>query len=586
MRLQIVFIFLFSACVVAVPRSTKPLLEALEFYGDFPFSSKELEKASALPIGQPFSVQNIVPASRKVQTFLYNRGYLYARIDSIQQKYSTDSTKIRLRFYGHSGSQALFGSVHIHSDSLESDVYRPELTVKEDLPYSQAELERSIARMLEIAADEGFPYAEVTASKPKFITKEGQPLVSVTLNMHEHEAVYIRNIQVKGNSYTQTDVVLRELDIRPGQRYSASALRRIPAQLNRLGIFKLVGEPQLFRSSADSVIIRIPVTEGNATSFDGVVGYVPGSGTGAKDESYFTGLINIAFRNLLGSGRKFEVHWKKPDQLSEEFKIAYNEPWVLNYPIDLGLHLERTVRDTTFLQWSYGLDMRLRLFRDFRLTGHLQKTTYLPDSSSSRIMHLAQNEIINARFGVEYDTRDYPLNPHSGILYSSSYTFGIKRNLGPAWLFTEDSLTRNEDLHSIFLHFEFYYPLWSNQVFALSLSGKQVKGNQLQLTDYFWFGGSRSLRGYRENQFRGSSVAWTNLEYRFLMARNARIFLFNDWGFYSALEQGKKKQEILPGYGLGLRFETPLGIMGVDFGLGKGDSFRDAKIHFGLVNRF
>jgi outer membrane protein insertion porin family len=230
--------------------------------------------------------------------------------------------------------------------------------------------------------------------------------------------------------------------------------------------------------------------------------------------------------------------------------------------------------------------MRLRLFHGFVLTGRLQKATYLPDSASSRELHLAQNEIVNARVGVEYDTRDYPLNPRSGIFYNSNYTFGLKHNLGPSYLFTQDSLARNENLHSIFLHFEFYYPLWSNQVFAFSLSGKQVKGNQLQLTDYFWFGGSRSLRGYRENQFRGSSVAWTNLEYRFIMARKARIFLFNDWGFYSALEQGSVKQEILPGYGLGLRFETPLGIMGVDFGLGKGDSFREAKIHFGLVNRF
>ena len=141
-------------------------------------------------------------------------------------------------------------------------------------------------------------------------------------------------------------------------------------------------------------------------------------------------------------------------------------------------------------------------------------------------------------------------------------------------------------MHSLALHLEYYSVTWANQVLSFQLTAKQINGNQLQLTDYFWFGGSHTLRGYRENQFRGTRIAWLNMEYRFLMAQNARFFIFNDWGYYSVLHNTTDRQEILTGYGLGLRFETPLGIMGVDVGLGKKDSFRNAKIHFGLINRF
>jgi outer membrane protein insertion porin family len=35
-----------------------------------------------------------------------------------------------------------------------------------------------------------------------------------------------------------------------------------------------------------------------------------------------------------------------------------------------------------------------------------------------------------------------------------------------------------------------------------------------------------------------------------------------------------------------VRIETGLGIMGVSFALGKGDTFGTAKIHVGLVNEF
>ena len=121
---------------------------------------------------------------------------------------------------------------------------------------------------------------------------------------------------------------------------------------------------------------------------------------------------------------------------------------------------------------------------------------------------------------------------------------------------------------------------------SIEINGKQIKGDQLQLTDLFWFGGSQSLRGYRENQFWGKVIAWANLEYRFILNRNSRIFIFSDWGFYQGLDKSVKDNEVLPGYGLGIRFNTPLGIMGVDYGLGKGDGFSEGKIHFGITSQF
>ena len=39
-------------------------------------------------------------------------------------------------------------------------------------------------------------------------------------------------------------------------------------------------------------------------------------------------------------------------------------------------------------------------------------------------------------------------------------------------------------------------------------------------------------------------------------------------------------------YGFGIRIETRLGLFGVDYGLGEGDSFLQGKVHVGLVNWF
>ena len=109
----------------------------------------------------------------------------------------------------------------------------------------------------------------------------------------------------------------------------------------------------------------------------------------------------------------------------------------------------------------------------------------------------------------------------------------------------------------------------------------------MPITDQFRFGGARTLRGYRENQFNGSKVAWANLEYRYLLARRSRVFVFLDSGYYwRRLDSGESVEGYKLGYGFGLRIETGLGIISVDYGLGEGDGILAGKVHVGLINQF
>ncbi len=547
-------------------------------------SSKTLRKAASISEGRPFSRQELPIYSRKIEEYLYDKGWLFARIDSVQVKPDQDSLHVQVKFFGSRGKQTLVGAVHLKSDSLPVQTYQNQSDFVAGRPWSEKQIDETIRRFLKTAAEAGFLFARVNTSEMKIRQKDGHSLADINLHVHENERVYINNVLIRGRRYTQEKVILRDLGLHVGQPYATSIVDDIPVQLMRLGIFKSVKQPVIYRTAPDSIVLEITIEEGSAASFDGVIGYIPK--TGKTGKGYFTGLVDISFKNLFGTGRKFAVHWKKPNTLSDEFFLEYTEPWVFNYPLDLSGRLERTVRDTTFIQWNYALHSRLHLLRNLAILWKVQRNIYIPDSSASRDFRLLQNEIVNAQIGVEYDTRDYAPNPHGGIFYSSSYAYGLKHNSGPAYIIREDSLKKNEDLHSILLRLEFYYNLWANQVLAFKLNGRQVKGSRLQLTDYFWFGGSRTLRGYRENQFRGSTAAWVNLEYRFLVGRNARLFLFNDWGFYRYKDKTQSVEKLLPGYGLGVRFDTPLGIMGVDFGLGKGDTFGEAKIHFGLINQF
>jgi len=112
----------------------------------------------------------------------------------------------------------------------------------------------------------------------------------------------------------------------------------------------------------------------------------------------------------------------------------------------------------------------------------------------------------------------------------------------------------------------------------------------IEVGDLYRFGGTNSLRGYRENEFLGSRVAWTNTEYRFLLSRHSFFFGLFDTGYFFLPGDGSKGlssiEHLKYGYGVGIRLETSLGNIGVSVALGEGDSFSQAKLHIGLINNF
>lgn len=119
-----------------------------------------------------------------------------------------------------------------------------------------------------------------------------------------------------------------------------------------------------------------------------------------------------------------------------------------------------------------------------------------------------------------------------------------------------------------------------------SLNAKVINGGGLSLSDLFRFGGMNSIRGYVENQFIGSRIFWSNLEYRFLTNYTDYISAFFDYGYYYRDIQNEKVSNFKYGYGFGAGFQTALGLLKVNFALGEGDTFSRGKIHFGIVSGF
>jgi outer membrane protein insertion porin family len=144
--------------------------------------------------------------------------------------------------------------------------------------------------------------------------------------------------------------------------------------------------------------------------------------------------------------------------------------------------------------------------------------------------------------------------------------------------------------YGIELDFVVHYKIFNRHVPTIGLHFREIWGDNIEISDMYRFGGTNTLRGYREDQFAGNRVMWSNFEYRYLLGRRSYAFIFTDVAYYlrNALPQ-LSLEEISTwkvGYGLGITFETALGLLGVSYALGEGDSFSKGKIHFGLIGEF
>ena len=85
------------------------------------------------------------------------------------------------------------------------------------------------------------------------------------------------------------------------------------------------------------------------------------------------------------------------------------------------------------------------------------------------------------------------------------------------------------------------------------------------------------------------SAAWGSVEFHQLIGFRSFLFAFSDAGYVvrnATSDRPTTQQDFLLGYGAGIQTDSPLGLMKVSIALGRGDSFGQAKIHFGIVNRF
>jgi outer membrane protein insertion porin family len=577
--------FLYLVLSSVVNGQVSLTIHSVEFKGNHALSANQLTAALSTKRGGPFS-ESIVAGDREHILDLYkNRAYLHARIDSMQVQYDTISHDVEVHIFLTEGKPSVIRRVEFDGcQNLTAAELYPGMQLHEGDPFIPSLLEQDIQTMLQQYERKGYPLSKIAVQNVSFVDSADEMSVTVQLHIDEGKTLRISEIHVEGNKTTKDYVVMREARVRENELFRGDLPERIKRRLDHLQLFSSVSLPELYLIKENQAGLLVRVVEGNQNNFDGVLGYVPSTASGGI--GYITGLVNISLRNLFGTGRKLSIRWYQETKSSQETELHYFEPWIASYPVNTQLGFFQRKQDSTFVRMQYDIATELMITEEFSVGISLLQNNVYPTERYDGSKAIAESRTTSWGVSVRYDSRDNPTTPTNGILYSTEYQAGTKQTLSSdAFPIGFRSATRR-----VVFDLLYYLSPFPRQVIATELHLRDFSNDHADVSDLFRFGGATTLRGYQEGQFLGSRLLWTNLEYRFLVTPLSFFYVFLDFGYIVqpafASREGKASEQSKVGYGIGVRMDSALGLIGVSIALGEGDTFSTAKIHIRLINEF
>ncbi len=513
-------LFLFSTAGSLSAQTGKPS-QWFRFRGSRHFSEKKIREMTGLKNEEKLTRQELSEKANLFVQFLHDDGYLSARIDSIVRPQNPGEKNPAL-IYLYEGNLFKTRQLFIFGNKrFKLQKIRRWMQTKPGKIFKPEKLKADVQKLLTEYAKNGFLLAKIEIQKVDVDYPNNA--VDVVLNIDENNPVPLKAFQISGNRTTRKSVITRELGFRPGKIVTQTRMDKIKDRLGRLSFVRLTDDPRVVFTPDSAAVIQLRIQEQNSSQLNGVLGYNPKQG---DQNGYVSGQLNLQFRNLLGTGRSFLALWEKRGPVSQSLRLSYEEPYLLGWPLNGEFGFFQNVQDTSFVRRSWHLGFNMYLFENVTSGVRFGQESVIPDSIGRALYGLPRSNASRLFLSVGFDSRDHLWNPTHGILYSTSVDF-VEKKIDPL-LAGEGSKRR--DFRRVSLDLEYVRPLWPRHVLFFGFHGRQVKiGNEaVPIDELYRLGGAKNLRGYRDDQFLGSQIAWGTLEYRFILEKDSRFGLFMD----------------------------------------------------------
>ncbi|UCE26867.1 MAG: BamA/TamA family outer membrane protein [Candidatus Coatesbacteria bacterium] len=535
-------------------------LTAVSIAGEIPYAAKEVEKRLNVDRGDPLSVRTLERGLTAILESLRDDGYLEAGVDyEVNKNPGTGTADVTLDF--RVGQLYTVGEIRfLGVGAFIEDELRHRMDTREGTRFSEAWLGADIISILDLYRENGYPNA--TAVPGNFVLARAFKAVDFTVYVDEGPKVVVGDIIISGNERTRDNVVRREFTLKPGEPYDVSDVRK---SARRIYLLKYFAEPpDINVVDPANGVLEVNVKERRTYAISGALGYEPATEYASAN---LLGYVSASIHNLLGTGRDIDVGFSRPGENNLDADAAYREPWIGG--VDLFARPEVEYRErATYRRVEGELTLGTR---------PLEGLTVAAGAGFGRVWETDPSRTVKAIGRAEYDTRDYFPNPRTGWEISIDAEGRFKE-------YYDDGF--RDFVPAVELDGWRYFPITRNMTLAARGKAAGVFATRFTDDEYFYLGGPRDLRGFRNEQFPVSHYALGTLEYRFLVGRDGRLFVFADGAYRRRRSADGTDSGFELGYGAGFRAPTALGTYGVDFAVAAGDSPLDGKIHVTVTQEF
>ena len=439
-----------------------------------------------------YSKQKLSGDLETIRSHYLNRGFLEFNVDSTQVQISADKLDIYITINLIEGKRYIVSDTKVAGEpTLSEKELRKLVTLRPGEVFSREKLTASSKAISDRLGNDGYAFANVNAVPE--LDKENQR-VAFTFFVDPGRRVYIRRINVSGNTRTRDEVIRREVRQAEGGWYAQDKVNRSRGRLDLLGFFKEVNvETPPVAGTTDQVDLNVRVEEKSTGNI------LAGAGFSSSEGIVLSG--SVAQPNVLGSGNFLSVQ-VNTSKVNKTYSISYTNPYYTDDGISLGgdIYTRKTeagsLAISNFTTNSIGFGLRtgvpLNETDTINFGLGLDRTRLELFSNSNQQFRNFVNQ-----FGASYTTLrgdisfareslDSRIVPTRGTVQRASGEFGLPGG------------TLN--YYKLSYQHQVYLPL--SKSFTLSLNGELGIGNGLGNDPFpffknFYAGGISSVRGYR-----------------------------------------------------------------------------------------
>ncbi len=529
---------------------------------------------------------------------LHNAAYLEASVDS--SWVLNNEILVRL----HLGN--LYRWSYLDFSSIPGFI-EDELTLHTipDKLFSYQDMQDLFQRILEIAENQGYPFAAVHLDSVGIREEKIKAKIEIQLN----DRIEIERIRIDGDLKLSDRYLRHLLDIDEGDLFAREKLMLIRDRLQTINFINYQKDP-VVDFLGTGATLNLYLDKKNANRFDILLGLLPSPNENRRFQ--LTGNVNIDLANQFGAGEIFRFNYENLMPGTQNLDLTLNYPFIFGWPFGADLNFNLYKRDSNYIDIGYqtGIQYFLRNNNYFQFflenlttnlltvdTNRVKQTRNLP-----RFLDVSQKLFGTA---IHFEKLNYRLNPRSGYDLTFRISAGTKKieknntiislsdPQDPEFDFIElyNNLDLNSFQYKFAINLQKYLPLFKSSTLKLANSTALIgSGQALYDNELYRIGGTRTLRGFNEESIFASFYSVYTSEYRLIFNQNSNLFIFLDLAYIEKNTNLEKIVDRPMGMGTGLNLETRVGIFSISYALGSQRnrplSFREGRIHFGMISQF